>query len=269
MRVRRVPIPCLVATATFAGSSIGLASPPYPRVVEEVLSLEQRPGCVVCHARPTGGPPADRPFALSLKERGVVGFNTQSRLRTALEELEVERVDSDEDGASDVYELRVDTDPNDAADVPSDPEPEPSEQEPEPDPEEPDGTDNGPPDEEQAAPVDGGAPTEAASSPTDAGTSDNDVNALDASSSGSGDIVDGESSENDASSGNDESTSEDDSNDGGSSNTASSGADDIEASVDGGGCSVQPAPRDRSRWWSALAVGFGVLLLGRRPRRSC
>ncbi len=69
--------------------------------------------CSVCHATPVGGGIAGKPFALKLKEKGLVGADVAS-LKTAMDAL-TPADDSDGDGASDFDEVTQAGDPNDPA----------------------------------------------------------------------------------------------------------------------------------------------------------
>lgn len=68
--------------------------------------------CSICHASPLGGGGAAKPFAVTLKGKGLTA--TVDTLKTALAALTAAD-DSDGDGASDLDELTLGGDPNDPA----------------------------------------------------------------------------------------------------------------------------------------------------------
>lgn len=113
---------CALATAACLTGATARASSGYPGAVREGLALSHAPACSLCHsatADADGGiAAADRPFALSMKARGLVGGDDLGSVARALVAIERERVDSDGDGAIDTDELAWGGDPN-AADLPA------------------------------------------------------------------------------------------------------------------------------------------------------
>ncbi len=96
---------------------VGSASTSFPEAIKSALVLDAPPACSLCHekdAAPVG--PADRPFAKSLLDRGLVSGDSASLL-SALDRMRKDGVDSDGDGARDLDELSWGGDPN-AADRP-------------------------------------------------------------------------------------------------------------------------------------------------------
>jgi hypothetical protein len=88
------------------------ASPSFPSVVRDELSLDTAPTCALCHTTPTGGfGTAETPFAVYARSRGVKAGDAES-LKNALRAAEAEQHDSDDDGASDIDELMNGDDPN-------------------------------------------------------------------------------------------------------------------------------------------------------------
>ncbi len=90
-----------------------LASSTFPVALRSHLSLAQPPPqCGLCHTNNITGPgTVNTPFGRSLRLRGAVGLD-EARLRSALDTLRADAVDSDGDGVADVTELENGTDPN-------------------------------------------------------------------------------------------------------------------------------------------------------------
>lgn len=107
----------LVVAAFVALSTNASASPTFPSVVKETLSLGSPPDCTLCHASPSGGMgTANTGFATYLKSRGLRGGD-QASLRSALQAMIGEKHDTDGDGVPDADELKNGTDPNGAVDA--------------------------------------------------------------------------------------------------------------------------------------------------------
>ena len=113
MAARRLPglTVLLIAVAVAAPTQ---ASPALPDALRDHLGLHASPGCDLCHASPMVPlGPADRPFALSAKARGLASGDVDA-LDTALDRMSADGVDSDKDGAEDLDELWWGGDPNHA-----------------------------------------------------------------------------------------------------------------------------------------------------------
>ncbi len=100
-------------------ASNAAASKTFPEVLRQKLELPKIAGpgmgCQLCHRDDNGGAmTATKPFGRALIQAGVQGANVQS-LRSALTKLEADGRDSDNDGTSDIAELKAGTDPNVAA----------------------------------------------------------------------------------------------------------------------------------------------------------
>ncbi len=93
------------------GASPAWATGEYPDVLQSTLSLPSYPSCALCHQGPQAVGTVVTPFGMSLRARGLVSFNNAA-LRSALEKLEADKVDSDGDGVPDIEELKTGRDPN-------------------------------------------------------------------------------------------------------------------------------------------------------------
>lgn len=88
------------------------ASPTFPGVVQGELALAAAPECTLCHTTPSGGfGTANTAFATYMRSRGLRAGDAGS-LRGALAASTAERRDSDNDGVSDLDELKRGADPN-------------------------------------------------------------------------------------------------------------------------------------------------------------
>lgn len=101
----------VIAVALLASTALG--SPDYPGEIQTKYSLANFPpqSCTLCHPGATGTGTATAPMARALLARGLASGNAAS-LRTALDQLETDMVDSDMDGVIDVQELRMGSNPN-------------------------------------------------------------------------------------------------------------------------------------------------------------
>ena len=106
----RVLAGCVAGLALWPASAS--AVPEFPHTIQRGQSLSYEPPCGVCHVKGnTGIGTAETPFALALRERGLMAGDDHS-LTSALTALEKDGVDSDGDGVIDVDELSEGTDPN-------------------------------------------------------------------------------------------------------------------------------------------------------------
>jgi hypothetical protein len=101
----------IVTSALLA--STAFASADYPGEIQTKYGLGSLPPqlCTLCHPGATGTGTAISPFARALMMRGLTSGNAMS-LSMALDQMEADMVDSDNDGVIDVQELRNGTDPN-------------------------------------------------------------------------------------------------------------------------------------------------------------
>ena len=110
------------AVASVSFTSQAFATGRFPGIIYRDLYSSftvapYHPPCSLCHSRgSTGAGTAQTPFALSMKARGLVAGDNAS-LTTALNSLQSDNVDSDNDGTPDVREIENDTDPNTPANV--------------------------------------------------------------------------------------------------------------------------------------------------------
>ncbi len=105
-------------------ASAARATPTYPGVTRDQLNLPKSPSCALCHRGTPALGNATRPVAESLLDFGLVPYQ-ETTLRTAWDQVELTRVDSDGDSIPDVEELQTGTDPNRDPSAPPEP-PEPA-----------------------------------------------------------------------------------------------------------------------------------------------
>ncbi len=120
----RLARPALVALALLAAPS-ALATPNFPGAVQSELNLSRAPECSLCHIGVQARGTVNTPFGTSMRQRGLRA-NDEESLRTALDMMRAEAVDSDGDGTPDVEELIAGDDPNQGPEPPSDTPPEPT-----------------------------------------------------------------------------------------------------------------------------------------------
>lgn len=117
----RFAVPALMTgLAVMLSTGVVQASPEFPEQIQEVLSLDCVPVCVLCHRTADGGLNTLRePFGTYIKGMGVL-----QNLPGAFRAVEQDpNGDSDGDGINDVAEIRANTNPNvkDLPNKPSDP----------------------------------------------------------------------------------------------------------------------------------------------------
>jgi MYXO-CTERM domain-containing protein len=94
------------------------ASETFPPRIRHIYRLERDPECTLCHSTIEGGEDTiTTRFGKNMERRGVRG-KIPGSLDPALIAAAEEQQDSDGDEATDYYELRSGTDPNDDGDVP-------------------------------------------------------------------------------------------------------------------------------------------------------
>lgn len=104
------------STALCAGialvSGAASASPNYPDTVKTYLGLTNAPQCALCHGDgKTGLGTVTTPFGKSALAEGLVNSDT-SKLKSVLDLMKADAIDSDDDGVGDIDELLAKTDPN-------------------------------------------------------------------------------------------------------------------------------------------------------------
>jgi hypothetical protein len=108
-------LPLTFAVLPAAGA---LASPSYPVAIASELDLPCEPACTLCHTRETGGfATVNTPFGLTVRMQHDLACCDPARLTEVLDEIRGAEADSDDDGTSDIDELRALTDPNSEDDV--------------------------------------------------------------------------------------------------------------------------------------------------------
>lgn len=112
---RHVAIMGLVLLASLFSSSAAHASPIFPATMMDELDLDHVPECILCHTSAVGGfGTAQKPFAIYLLSRGLRAADSDS-LSNSLLAAEGEQSDVDDDGVTDLDELRDGEDPNSVA----------------------------------------------------------------------------------------------------------------------------------------------------------
>jgi hypothetical protein len=94
-----------------AATSHALATPNFPDAIASHLSASGPPSCQVCHNGRTGTGTVTRAFGVSMRERGLTPFDTNS-LTAALDRMTKDAVDSNGDGVLDTEALKKGEDPN-------------------------------------------------------------------------------------------------------------------------------------------------------------
>jgi MYXO-CTERM domain-containing protein len=109
--MRRLISPILAGVAMLLVRP-ALATPNFPNAVQVDLGLTYSPPCSLCHAGgSTTSQTVTTPFAVSMKARGMVASD-DTALQAALDRMAADHVDSDNDGVSDIDELKAGSDPN-------------------------------------------------------------------------------------------------------------------------------------------------------------
>lgn len=100
-----------VVTSALGLTSLARATPQYPGAIDAELATscpDPLSRCLICHTTAAGGKTAFQPFALTLQANGFYRPNDPNGLRTTLRllALPANNPDSDEDGVTDLDELR-------------------------------------------------------------------------------------------------------------------------------------------------------------------
>jgi hypothetical protein len=112
MRSTAVVLMCAVALGTVAWGRPAAASPSYPGLINQHLSLSYVPPCSICHQNGvTGYGTVSTPFGQSMMARGLRAEDPAA-LAAALDQLAADHTDSDGDGVPDIQELVAGTNPN-------------------------------------------------------------------------------------------------------------------------------------------------------------
>jgi hypothetical protein len=92
-----------------AGKAQAIAQ--FPEEIRTHLGLGYVPPCSLCHATATGGGPMAKGFGIAMQQRGLSMADLTSVGR-ALDRLEADALDANQNGASDIQDLRDGIDPN-------------------------------------------------------------------------------------------------------------------------------------------------------------
>ncbi len=93
-------------------SSLSWATDEYPGLIEAKYGKRPVDDCALCHTNGSVGlNTVNTLFGKAMRQRFLVA-NTPSSLDTALNSLEMDHVDNDKDGVTDIDELKVGTSPN-------------------------------------------------------------------------------------------------------------------------------------------------------------
>lgn len=92
-------------------AGLAQATPNFPDAVATWAESSCSPSCALCHVGAPGNGTANTDLALALKDRGLVPRD-ETKLFDALDQLEVDGVDSDDDGVTDAEELLAGDNPN-------------------------------------------------------------------------------------------------------------------------------------------------------------
>jgi MYXO-CTERM domain-containing protein len=103
--------PLLAMLAVFSLTSSVFATPNFPDVIAAHLGAAAPPSCQVCHNGRTGAGTVTRAFGASMRERGLVPYNADS-LKSALDRMAKDGVDSNGDAVIDTEALKKGEDPN-------------------------------------------------------------------------------------------------------------------------------------------------------------
>jgi hypothetical protein len=110
-RASRVWSLAFVVTGALALTSLARATPQYPGALDDELATDcpdPLSRCLICHTTAAGGKTAFQPFALTLRANNFYRPNDPNGLRATLRllALPANNPDSDEDGVTDIDELR-------------------------------------------------------------------------------------------------------------------------------------------------------------------
>ena len=94
-----------------AWSSAALATPGFPDEIKAHLKLTDSPDCSICHEGQQKKGTVTTAFGMKMMSRGLVEYDNKS-LDAALDALEGEKSDVDNDGTDDIDALKAGTDPN-------------------------------------------------------------------------------------------------------------------------------------------------------------
>lgn len=100
----------LVMLLGLSASSLACAKPQFPKQIMDHLSLNREPTCLICHGSKLGGGPVVQPFGLAMLAAGLTAAGN-STLKNALDKLDSDKTDSNDDGIADIQGLREGIEP--------------------------------------------------------------------------------------------------------------------------------------------------------------
>jgi hypothetical protein len=106
----RVVLGVAVLLAALLGARVAEATPQYPGAIDTELMVscpDPLSRCLICHTTAAGGKTAFQLFALTLKDNGFYRPNDPTGLRNTIRLIDLADLDSDDDGMTDIDELRV------------------------------------------------------------------------------------------------------------------------------------------------------------------
>jgi hypothetical protein len=110
MRKRLIALVTLVAGLLVCASAA--ATPNFPPVIQQILSAPASPACSLCHVGGvTQRGTVNTAFGAAMRQRGLVAYE-EAALRSALDQMQRDAVDSNGNGVTDIEELKAGKDPN-------------------------------------------------------------------------------------------------------------------------------------------------------------
>ncbi len=113
MRTSKAAVFAFALAFVLALSGAARATPNFPPFIQQDLGLAAEPHCAICHSDgDTGGlGTVNTPFGKNMRQRGLVHFDTGA-LKSALDQMTADDVNSAGDCLDDIDELKAGRDPN-------------------------------------------------------------------------------------------------------------------------------------------------------------